>query len=109
MPQTDHRDPFDEDLSIHIFSASATMLGICLTVIGLLRVVITVRGSQTLADDLLALDSILFLASCILSYVALRRRKTQRRHRLELLADRLFVAGLVPIVLASIIIVYQLI
>ena len=50
------------------------MVGVCLTVIGLLRVVITIQKADTVADDLLAADSILFLVSCLLSYWALRTR-----------------------------------
>jgi hypothetical protein len=43
-----------------------------LTVIGLIRVVITLGRADTLADDLLAGDALLFLISCLLSYWALR-------------------------------------
>lgn len=50
------------------------MVGVCLTVIGLIRVVITLGRADTLADDLLAGDALLFLVSCLLSYWALRSR-----------------------------------
>ena len=55
------------------------MVGVCLTVIGLIRVVITLGKADTLADDLLASDALLFLTSCLLSYSALRVRSFQRR------------------------------
>jgi hypothetical protein len=48
------------------------MVGVCLTVIGLIRVVITLGRADTLADDFLAGDALLFLVSCLLSYWALR-------------------------------------
>jgi hypothetical protein len=48
------------------------MVGVCLTVIGLIRVVITLGRADTLADDFLAGDALLFLISCLLSYWALR-------------------------------------
>jgi len=44
------------------------MVGVCLTVIGLIRVVISLGTVDTLADDLLAADSLLFLISvCFLT------------------------------------------
>ena len=70
------------------------MVGVCMTVIGLLRVVITLRKADTLADDLIALDAMLFLVSCLLSYWALRTRHNGRMHRVERIADYVFVVGL---------------
>ena len=85
----------EEDISIHIFSVSAAMVGVCLTVIGLLRVVITVGKVNTLADDLLAVDALLFLSSCLLSYTALRTRSRRRMHQVERLADRIFIVAMI--------------
>jgi hypothetical protein len=97
----------EEDISIHIFTASAAMVGVCITVIGLIHVSLSLRGGATLADDLLAVDSVLFLAACLLSYCALRTRSVRRMHRVERLADGLFIAGLSVMVLASPLIVYR--
>ena len=72
-----HRDPgthLEQDICIHIFTVSSAMVGVCLTVIGLIRVVITFGRADTLADDFLAGDALLFLISCLLSYWALRSR-----------------------------------
>ena len=74
------------------------MVGVCLTVIGLLRVVITIRKVDTLADDLLALDAVLFLISCLSSYWALRTRSVQRMYHVERLADLVFIVALVLMV-----------
>jgi hypothetical protein len=68
-----HRDPnthLEQDICIHIFTVSSAMVGVCLTVIGLIRVVITFGRADTLADDFLAGDALLFLISCLLSYWA---------------------------------------
>ena len=51
------------------------MVGVCLTVIGLIRIVITIREKDTIADDLLSADSFMFLISCTLSYWAPRTEK----------------------------------
>ena len=80
------RDPgthLERDICILIFTVSSAMVGVCLTVIGLIRVVITLGRADTLADDLLAGDALLFLISCLLSYWALRSRSLRRMHRLE--------------------------
>ena len=69
-----NKTKLEEDICIHIFTVSAAMVGVCLTVIGVIRVVITLGKADTLADDLLASDALLFLTSCLLSYGALRAR-----------------------------------
>ena len=50
----------EQDICIHIFTVSSAMVGVCLTVIGLIRVVITFGRADTLADDFLAGDALLF-------------------------------------------------
>ena len=88
----------EEDISIHIFTVSSAMVGVCLTVIGLIRVVITLGKADTIADDLLAGDALLFLVSCFLSYGALRSRKVRRMHRLERVADGVFITAMIVMV-----------
>lgn len=85
----------EEDICIHIFTVSSAMVGVCLTVIGLIRVVITLGKADTLADDLLAVDALLFLISCLLSYAALRSRSLGRMHRIERAADWVFIAAMI--------------
>jgi len=84
----------EEDICIHIFTVSAGMVGVCLTVIGLLHVVTAVRKVDTIADNLLAIDAILFLFSCLMSYWALRTRSVRRMHLVERLADFVFLFAL---------------
>jgi hypothetical protein len=88
----------EEDICIHIFTVSSAMVGVCLTVIGLVRVVITLGKGDILADDLLAGDALLFLISCFLSYGALRSRGARRMHRLERVADGVFIVAMVLMV-----------
>jgi len=70
-----------------------------LTVIGLIRVVITLGKADTVADDLLASDALLFLTSCLLSYAALRARSFRRMHRIERTADAVFIMAMVVMTL----------
>lgn len=68
-------DVLEEDISIHIFTTSATLVGVCLTVIGLFKVIVQLKSISTWGDDLLSVDALLFLVACLLSYRALRTRK----------------------------------
>jgi uncharacterized membrane protein YqjE len=95
MASDNNGKKLEEDICIHIFTVSSAMVGVCLTVIGLIRVVITLGKADTLADDLLASDALLFLTSCLLSYAALRVRSFQRRHRIERAADGIFIVAMV--------------
>ena len=65
---------------------SAAVVGVCLTVIGIMRIVINAQKVDSLADDFLAVDAVLFLASCFLSY--------RRMHRVENFADGIFLVAL---------------
>ena len=92
MPRTTR--PLDRDICVHIFSASAAMVGVCITVIGILRVVISIRRADLIGDDLLAVNAMLYLLTCLLSYWALRTRSVQRNHTLERMSDALFLLAL---------------
>jgi len=106
-----HRDSsthLEQDICIHIFTVSSAMVGVCLTVIGLIRVVITLGRADTLADDLLAGDALLFLISCLLSYWALRSRSLRRMHRLEKIADGIFILAMIGMVIVCALITYTI-
>ncbi len=93
-PKATTKIDLDQDICVHIFTVSAGMVGVCLTVIGLIRIVISIQKIDTVADDLIALNALVFLASCFLAYWALRTRSSRRMHRLERLADGVFLFGL---------------
>ena len=106
-----HRDQdtnLEQDICIHIFTVSSAMVGVCLTVIGLIRVVITFGRADTLADDFLAVDALLFLISCLLSYWALRSRSVRRMHRLEKIADGIFILAMIGMVIICALITYTI-
>jgi hypothetical protein len=98
----------EEDVCIHIFTVSAAMVGVCLTVIGLLRVVITLRRADSIADDLIAVNAVLFLVSCLSSYWALRTRSKIRMHRLERFADYAFIVAMLFMVVICIFITFEI-
>jgi hypothetical protein len=98
----------EEDISIHIFTVSAGMVGVCLTVIGLLRVVITLRKADTVADNLLAFDAVLFLMACLSAYWALRTRSRRRMHLVERFADFVFIVALLLMVVICVFVTFAI-
>src|SRR2546429_5122292 len=106
--QRDPNSHLERDICIHIFTVSSAMVGVCLTVIGLIRVVITLGTADTLADDFLAGDALLFLVSCLLSYWALRSRGLRRMHRLERIADSIFIIAMIGMVIICALITYTI-
>src|SRR5215475_14231140 len=104
----DQNTHLEQDICIHIFTVSSAMVGVCLTVIGLVRVVITLGRADTLADDFLAAGALLFLVSCLLSYWALRSRGLRRMHRLERIADGIFIVAMIGMVVVCALITYTI-
>src|SRR6266576_4185736 len=105
---SDSSTHLEQDICIHIFTVSSAMVGVCLTVIGLIRVVITLGTADTLADDFLAADALLFLVSCLVSYWALRARSMRRMHRLEKIADGIFILAMIGMVIICALITYTI-
>ena len=106
--QRDASSHLEQDICIHIFTVSSAMVGVCLTVIGLIRVVITLGTVDTLADDLLAADALLFLTSSLLSYWALCSRGLRRMHRIEKIADGIFIVAMIGMVVVCALITYTI-
>lgn len=108
MPEPEKLTPLETDSCVHIFTVSAAMVGVCLTVIGIIQIVIATRKADTIADDLLAADAVLFLIACVSAYWALRTRSIRRMHRLERFADGVFLVALLFMVVVCGFIVYAL-
>ena len=108
MSDQKQQTQLEEDTCVHIFNVSAGMVGVCLTVIGLVQVVITIRKTDTIADDLLALDAILFMVSGLAAYWALRTRNVRRMHRVERFADYVFTIAFILMAAICIFITYAL-
>lgn len=90
-----HTPDLDEDICVHIFSVSATLVGVCLTVIGIIRVVLTLRREDLIADDLVAVNTLFYLGAALCAYWSLRTHRTLRSRRMMRAADILFLIGLV--------------
>ena len=96
-----------ESLPKHILPAAGTMLGICTTLIGLVKVAEPHVGPLP-ADEYASLTALLFLGSAFASYASLRHRGGKgSRQRLEQGADIAFLLGLVCLAALSILFAYE--
>ena len=84
--------PPKPDLTIQVFSVSAGLLGVCITVLGISRALIR-RPMREISRDLLAVDALLFLLSCCNAYLSLRTEGPIKRAG-SWAADLFFLAGL---------------
>ena len=122
LPMADHRtsstaapapdtppSAAEVQLGAHIFAVSAGLVGVCLTVIGLFRVVVRSQNVDSVADNLLAVDALLFMVACFLAYLSLRSTKSRRARRLEKVADVVFLIGLVMMVAVGALVAYEII
>jgi hypothetical protein len=55
-----------------VFSVAAGMIGVCLTAIGLVKIVSQARRVETLCDDLIAIDAMVFGVAALLGFRGLR-------------------------------------
>jgi hypothetical protein len=90
----------------HILPTAATMAGVCVTVVGIIKLTELSRSVSTAIDDVLAMDSALFLLSSVLSYLSLRAAR--EGGRLEQVADILFLVGMTIMVICAFLLVYAL-
>jgi hypothetical protein len=97
-----------DQLSHHILPNAATMLGVCLAGIGLVKLA-EVHLGPSHVDEYLALNSVCFLISCLCSYASIRhsKRKQIGLERLEQIADVFFIIGLMVMTLISVTFAYQ--
>ncbi|BAN36381.1 hypothetical protein SCD_n02579 [Sulfuricella denitrificans skB26] len=92
-------------ISNHILPTSATMAGVCITVIGIVRLIETRHHASTIIDNLMAFTGLIFLISCFLSYLSIR--SVRRAVKFEKYADILFLAGLSLMVIGGFLLAWE--
>jgi len=97
-----------EHAPVHVFTTASSMVGVCLTAIGLIQVLVSTKTVNMVADDILAIDSILFMTSAMLSYMSIRSKNRHRYYKLELIADRVFILAMLMMVAACIALSFQI-
>jgi len=81
------------------------MLGVCITVVSVVRLLEVNASIGTVIDNIIAIDSILFLLAAMLSYLSIR---SVRRWRMETYADITFMLALVIMTIASVLLAWEL-
>lgn len=92
----------NKEIAHYVFSGSTTMIGVCITVIALFKVMNT--SLKTYADEILGIDTFFFIFAAFFSYLTLRSEKNKH---LEKIADLLFFAGMSILILVGVIIVFS--
>ncbi|HSH73080.1 MAG TPA: hypothetical protein VK974_08505 [Methylophilaceae bacterium] len=92
-------------LSNHILPVAATMVGVCMTVISVIQLA-PKNAISSWADKMLAIDSLAFMASTMLSYWSIRHKDAL--WKAERYADRLFLVGLFIMVFVSFLVAFEL-
>lgn len=98
----------EHDLTMHVFAVSSGMVGVCLTAIGLLRLITAQTQVQTLGDDLLAVDAMLFVCCAFLAFFSFKTQRPHLRRRLRLAVDVLFLVGLAVMAAVCAVIAYAI-
>jgi hypothetical protein len=100
------KEEIETSISVDVFSVSAAMVGVCLTVIQLIQM----NGNQkanTIVDEILALDSIVFMIACIAAFLALKgKRHSQFKKIMENIGDGCFLLAITTMVVAITLVVY---
>jgi hypothetical protein len=92
-------------ISSHILPTSATMVGVCMTVLSIAKLIEGQRG-LVIIDELMAFDGLVFLLSAGLSYQSIRSLKLQEKF--ETLADMVFMTGLILMTISAFIFAYEI-
>ena len=103
MPNFSNRDNNNNrEVARYIFSGSTNMIGACITVIALFKVMNI--NYKTFADEIIGIDTFFFIFSAFFSYLNLRNNK---HVHLERIADILFFIGMTILLLVGVLIVFS--
>ncbi|MDB5207703.1 MAG: hypothetical protein JWR72_2778 [Flavisolibacter sp.] len=88
----------ENNKSPHILNASSNLLGLCFVVLTSLKLLQVAH--KTIIDELTLAATILFMSSCLLSFLSIRG--TIKSGRYEEVADYLFIGGILVLFLTTI-------
>ncbi len=100
---------FDRDIYLHVSEVSVAMIGVCLTGVSILNVDEDINSLNTYVDDLLAINSFVFLTAYLLSYWVVRVMTKGNRNvrRVGNIANAIFLIGMIFTAIICICVVYQ--
>jgi uncharacterized membrane protein len=91
----------DRDVYLHISEISVAMVGVCLTGISILQVSQYISKIATYMDDLLAIDSFVFLTSSLLAYSLVRKttKGNSNTKKIGNITNFIFLIGMILMVI----------
>jgi hypothetical protein len=92
--------------SPHILNASSNLLGICFILLTSLKLLD--KSKKTIIDEITLVAIILFMASCILSFMSIRE-KNAVSERLEKIAEISFIGGISLLFITTVLFSFNLI
>jgi hypothetical protein len=101
----DNNQNKESRLADHILPSSATMIGVCMTVISLAHLIPKQNISRHV-NEMLAFDSLLFLSSALLSYFSLRHPR--KAGKFERMADVIFLVAISLMVVVGFVVSFEL-
>jgi hypothetical protein len=108
MPEDSGHEQREHEITMHVFTLSAGVVGVCLTGIGLLRLFTSNSRVNTVADDLLAADPVAFMSCCFLSFWSFKTSGARRRRTRRIIIDALFMVALAFMVAICALIAYAI-
>lgn len=94
--------PLSRVRSTHIFPAASALVGVCMTVVSIVKVL---HAKRFAVAGIVSIASVLFLVSTFCAYVALRHETPSR---VDVVAEYLFLAGLVLITVAGVLLAVEI-
>jgi hypothetical protein len=95
----------NNDLSHHILPNSATMVGVCIMVISIVKSLPS-NTVNYFIDKALAIDSLLFMISALFSFLSIRLENSTLRF--ERWAEIIFIVGLVSMTMITMVFSFEI-
>ena len=110
----DHHDPISADddarherILERLLTAATSMTGICVGLLGAVNAFARSQNTETLADDVLAMNALMFLICCYLVVWGLRTSSRRLTAKLLIVVETLFLGAMTVLVLIGFFVVYS--
>jgi len=90
-----------------VLSVSSGMVGVCLTAIGLIGIIKSLNKVEMLVDDMLAIGTMMFMVTSLLSFFAMRTRLSQTWRGITHTIDIIFCLALVLVAVATAVLTWE--
>ena len=99
----------DRDVLLRLLSVTASLAGLCMAALGFLEAADRSQLDHSYADELIAVDALLFVSCVYLILWALRTSRLERAASLARIVDFVFLFALTTLLVASGYIIYFLV